>query len=120
MSSSEGVQMFKCLNCGGAIDPNAERCQYCHMYYGNLEHWNSAKVETPEPQPEPELRSRSSGTGGFTKSTIYFAVVTLIITMMGSTFTNGSIQADFTAAAVASSGLLGILLFLGAVKALEL
>jgi len=42
------------------------------------------------------------------------------VTIIGTVFTNGTIQSDFTAGAILAASLLGVILFLGAVKLIRL
>jgi hypothetical protein len=56
----------------------------------------------------------------YLRSVLYFAIVLLVVTILGAIFTNSSIQSDFTVAAVSSAGLLTVILILGAVKMVEL
>jgi hypothetical protein len=56
----------------------------------------------------------------YLRSVIYFAITILVVTILGAVFTNATIQSDFTAAAVASAGLITVILILGVVKFIEL
>ncbi len=56
----------------------------------------------------------------YLRTIVYFAVVLLVVTIIGTVFTNGTIQTDFTAGAVLAASLLGVILFLGAVKLIKL
>jgi len=61
-----------------------------------------------------------SGAKHYLRTVVYFAVVLLVVTIIGTIFSNGTIQSDFTAGAVLAASLLGIILFLGAIKLIRL
>jgi len=56
----------------------------------------------------------------YLRTVVYFAIVLLVVTILGGVFTNGTIQNDFTAGAILAASLLGVILFLGAVKLVKL
>ncbi len=64
--------------------------------------------------------SGNSTPKAFLRSVLYFSVVLLTVTIIGTVFTNGTIKTDFTAAAVLAASLLGVILFLGAAKLVDL
>ncbi len=66
------------------------------------------------------MSEKGSSAKNYLRTVVYFAVVLLVVTIIGSVFTNGTIQTDFTAGAVLSASLLGIILFLGAVRLIKL
>ena len=69
---------------------------------------------------ERDITLMSAQAKNYLRSVLYFAIVLLVVTILGAIFTNATIQSDFTAAAVASAGLLTVILILGAVKMVEL
>ncbi len=56
----------------------------------------------------------------YLRTVVYFAIVLLVTTIIGTVFSNGTIQNDFTAGAILAASLLGVILFLGAVKLVKL
>lgn len=70
-----------------------------------------------------DMNSQGDGTEAgkkYLRTVIYFTIILLIVTILGAVFTNATIQSDFTAAAVASAGLIVVILILGTVKFIEL
>ena len=64
--------------------------------------------------------SEGAGAKNYLRTVVYFAVVLLVVTIIGRVFSNGTIQNDFTAGAILAASLLGVILFLGAVKLIKL
>jgi len=66
------------------------------------------------------MSSGDASSKHYLRTVVYFAVVLLVVTIIGTIFSNGTIQTDFTAGAVLAASLLGVILFLGAIKLVKL
>jgi len=66
------------------------------------------------------MSSADASSKHYLRTVVYFAVVLLVVTIIGTIFSNGTIQNDFTAGAVLAASLLGVILFLGAIKLVKL
>jgi hypothetical protein len=110
--------VFRCAECAGPNKPTAERCQYCGFYFKNPE--PIAEIAAEATVEQNTYSGYTSTTGNYLKSVVFFSIVLLVTTIMGSVFTNGTIQADFTTGAVMAASILGLILFLGAVKLVNL
>lgn len=106
MSSYEEQHLFKCLQCGGALTPEHPQCQYCG-YYNGVYHAAKANPEVytqPESEPEEDdddsYQSTPATQGGVLRQVLHFSIVLLTVSIIGSVFTNSTIQADFTAIAI--------------------